>query len=146
MFLIKVYICLTKRQSAKITIQSQTMSIGILHATGAEQINFEAEDGDWILLQSDGVPDCLEDSCRLLSLMGRRPRYDVRAESRRREGKQPAKRRSLGSDCENQKNIGGKWEKQRKTGRERDNKQKDTKQVTKTGNFNISGLSSLPSG
>ena len=80
------------------------MSIGILHATGAEQINFEAEDGDWILLQSDGVPDCLEDSCRLLSLMGRRPRYDVRAESRRREGKQPAKRRSLGSDCENQKN------------------------------------------
>ena len=50
-------------------LQSKTLPIGILKDTDAEVINFELEDGDVIIMFSDGVAPSLEDGVWLTGLL-----------------------------------------------------------------------------
>lgn len=52
-------------------IQSKTLPIGIVRAAAAEQVSFTAEDGDCIIMQSDGVAESYEDSPWLAHLITR---------------------------------------------------------------------------
>ncbi len=52
-------------------IQSKTLPIGIMRAADAEQVRFAAEDGDCVILQSDGVAQGSGDSPWLLRLLSR---------------------------------------------------------------------------
>ncbi|MBQ4136713.1 MAG: SpoIIE family protein phosphatase [Clostridia bacterium] len=50
-------------------LQSKTLPIGILKDTDAEVINFELKENDIIVMFSDGVASCLEDSVWLTGLL-----------------------------------------------------------------------------
>lgn len=58
-----------KRGGRLFRIQSKTLPIGIVRAAEAEQVSFDAEIGDIIIMQSDGVAQSYEDCPWLLSLL-----------------------------------------------------------------------------
>ena len=60
-----------KRGARLFRIQSKTLPIGIMRAAEAEQVCFDAEAGDTVVMISDGVAQSYEDCPWLLNLLSR---------------------------------------------------------------------------
>ncbi|MBR6742701.1 MAG: SpoIIE family protein phosphatase [Clostridia bacterium] len=67
-----------KRKGKLFRIQSKTLPVGIVRSADAEQVSFDAEAGDIIVLQSDGVAESYEDCPWLVKLLTRSYTDDLR--------------------------------------------------------------------